>query len=194
MKAGRNLFIAVLSLALPAVSHSAAAQSAADQAAGTTSAAPALGSASGSVGGPASKPGIGDIAQYTEGSARYLLDHPRILARFLDLSAADETAALKLWSTLQETLTPLRQARPALCTALVGDLAAGTPDPATIGSATLALYDSRQQIIAAHQAFVTSFSAILDPAQLAAYSALRKLAFPGDEEYAVIGYCPHQAS
>jgi hypothetical protein len=178
MKPAKNLFLAALSLALLAAGRLAAAPIAADQAPAAASAAS----------------GIGNAAAYNEGSARYLLDHPRALAKFLDLSLSEETTQLNLWNTLQSTLKPLHQARPALCEALIGDLGAASPDPSTIGSATLALYDNRGQILAAHQTFVTSFSAILSPAQLAAYDALRKLAFPGDEDYAVIGYCPHQTS
>jgi hypothetical protein len=177
MKPEKNLLFAALLLALLATGRQAAAQGIDDQ---TTPAASAA--------------TIGNVAQYNQDSARYVLDHPRVLARFLDLSLSEETTELNLWNTLQQALTPLRQARPALCSALIGDLGAGSPDPTTVGSATLALYDNREQIIAAHQTFVTAFSALLSPAQLAAYDALRKLAYPGDEEYAVIGYCPHQAS
>jgi hypothetical protein len=133
-------------------------------------------------------------ASYDQGGARYLLDHPRALARFLGLSSSQETAALALWNTLQTTVTPLRQARPALCQTLVTDLTAASPNPSDVGSATLSLFDNREQIVAAHQTFVAGFSALLDAQQVAAYDALRKLAFPGDEEYAVIGRCPHQTS
>ncbi len=178
MKPAKTFLIAALLLALLSTGRNAAAQGAADEAAAA----------------PAAAGSIGNVANYNETSARYVLDHPRILARFLDLSVSEETTELNLWNTLQQALTPLRQARPALCTALIGDLGAASPDPATVGSATLALYASREQILAAHQAFVTGLAAILSPAQLAAYDALRKLAFPGDEEYAVIGYCPHQPS
>jgi hypothetical protein len=176
MRSAKNLFIAALLLALTWTGRSAAAQGATDQAPATTAGT------------------IGNVARYNEVSARYLLDHPRDLASFLDLSLSEETTELNLWNTLQQTIKPLHQARPALCETLIGDLGAGTPDPTTVGTDTLALYLNREQIITAHQTFVTAFSAILSPAQVAAYDALRKLAWPGDEEYAVIGYCPHPST
>ncbi len=126
--------------------------------------------------------------------ADYILHHPRVLARFLGLSASQTTSLMGFWTSLQDAVTPLRQARPALCTALEGDLAATTPDPATIGTATLALYSNRDAIIAAREAFNTSFVAILDPAQTQTYDTLKKLAWGGDPDYSPIGQCPRQAS
>jgi|HubBroStandDraft_3_1064219.scaffolds.fasta_scaffold11602_4 hypothetical protein len=127
-------------------------------------------------------------------TAYYLLHHPRALARFLGLSASQTTSLLGFWKTLEQTVEPLRQAREPLCAQLRTDLNAGTPDPGTVGSDTINLFDNKQQIIAARQAFDTSFSAILNPAQLAQYDALKQLARLSDPEFNVIGECPPPSS
>ncbi len=139
-------------------------------------------------------PAATDTAAGDATSASYILHHPHVLARFLRLSASQTTSLMGFWTTLQDALTPLRQARPALCATLQGDLTAGTPDPATIGTATLALASNRDAIVAAREAFNTSFVAILDPAQTQAYNTLKQLVWGNDPDYSPIGQCPRQAS
>lgn len=118
-----------------------------------------------------------------------LLHHPRALARFLHLTADQTTQLLAFDKTLQTAVEPLRQARPALCAQLRTDLGAATPDPATVGADTISLYDNKQQIRDAREAFDTSFSAILTADQLARYDALKHLAnFLNGTD--VIGDCP----
>jgi Spy/CpxP family protein refolding chaperone len=124
-------------------------------------------------------------------TAEGLLHHPRALARFLHLSADQTTQLLAFDKTLQTAVEPLRQARVPLCAQLRTDLTAATPDPGTVGADTLSLYDNKLQIRAAREAFDTSFSAILNPEQLARYDALKVLGNflngPGTD---VIGDCP----
>jgi Spy/CpxP family protein refolding chaperone len=126
---------------------------------------------------------------YDASGAYWLLHHPRALAKFLGLSADQTTILLSLDKTLQQTVQPLRQARGPLCQALVTDLG-GTPDPATVGAATIALSDNRQAIIAARTTFDDAFSAILTPAQLVAYDTLKQIASGIDEDFSPIGQCP----
>jgi hypothetical protein len=123
-----------------------------------------------------------------------LLHHPRALAKFLHLSSSQTTQLLAFDTTLQQTVQPLRQARAPLCTQLITDLTANPPQPAVVGADTINLYDNKQEIADARKAFDTSFSGILNPAQLAAYDALKTLARFTDPEINVIGDCPRPTS
>jgi hypothetical protein len=120
-----------------------------------------------------------------------LLNHPRALAKFLHLSADQTTQLLGFWTTFQTAVTPLHQARPALCTQLRTDLGVTSPDPATVGTDTLALVGNKDEIRAAREAFNTSFSAILNADQLARYDTLKQIAHldngPGVD---ILGDCP----
>lgn len=123
-------------------------------------------------------------------AAYSLLHHPRALARFLQLSAAQGTQLIGFYNTLEATVEPLRAARPPLCTQLLADLGAGSPQSSAVGNDSINLYDNKQQILSAREAFDSSFSGILDPQQLAAYDALKALARFSDPEINVIGDCP----
>jgi uncharacterized membrane protein YccC len=131
----------------------------------------------------------------TDSSTAYsLLHHPRALARFLHLSASQNTQLLAFYNTLQQTVEPLRQARAPLCTQLIADLGANPPQTSAVGADSISLYDNKQQIGDAREAFNTSFEGILNPAQLAAYDALKMLARFADPEINVIGDCPRPTS
>jgi Spy/CpxP family protein refolding chaperone len=129
------------------------------------------------------------------GTAENLLHHPKALARFLGLSTAQATQLNGFWTTLQAAEQPLRQARPPLCQQLRTDLGVTSPDPATVGKDTLSLVDNKDQIRDAREAFDTSFSAILTPAQLAKYDTLKQLVHlanhPGSD---ILGDCPEASS
>ena len=131
-----------------------------------------------------------NAATYDASGAYWLLHHPRALAKFLGLSLDQTNILLSLYNTLEQTVQPLRQARGPLCQTLVTDLGTGTPDPATVGSATIALFDNKQSIIAARKTFDDSFSAILTPSQLIAYDTLKQIASAIDEDFSPIGQCP----
>jgi Spy/CpxP family protein refolding chaperone len=123
-------------------------------------------------------------------SAYFLLHHPRALAKFLNLSAAQTTQTVAFYNTFQQTVEPIHQARIPLCAQLITDLNATPPQPETVGTDAINLANNRQQRLAARKAFDTSFSAILNPSQLAAYNALKTLAQFSDPEINVIGDCP----
>jgi hypothetical protein len=134
------------------------------------------------------------VATTDPSTAYSLLHHPRALARFLHLSATETTETVALYNTLQQTVQPLRDARPPLCTQLITDLSANPQQSSVVGSDSINLYENKQQIVAAREAFNTSFSALLDPAQLTAYDALKTLAQFADPEVNVIGDCPRPTS
>jgi inactivated superfamily I helicase len=127
-------------------------------------------------------------------TAYSLLHHPRALAKLLHLSSSQTTQLLGFYNTLEQTVEPLRQARAPLCTQLITDLTANPPQPDAVGTDSINLYESKQQILGARKTFDTSFSAILDPAQLTAYDALKALALFTDPEVNVIGDCPRPTS
>ena len=63
-----------------------------------------------------------------------------------------------------------------------------------MGADSISLYDNKQQIITAREAFDSSFSGILNADQLASYDALKALARFSDPEINVIGDCPRPAN
>jgi Spy/CpxP family protein refolding chaperone len=120
-----------------------------------------------------------------------LLDHPRDLARFLRLTPDQVKQLMGFYQTLEAAVQPLRDARPALCTQLRTDLGAAAPDPNAVGADTISLFDNKQQIRAAREAFDTSFSAILTPDQLARWDALKHLVnFLNGPGVDILGDCP----
>jgi hypothetical protein len=127
-------------------------------------------------------------------TAYSLLHHPRALAKFLRLSPSQLTQLMGFYNTLEATVEPLRAARPPLCTQLLADIGSGSPQSSAVGADSINLYDNKQQILTARQAFDSSFSGILDAEQLAAYDALKALARFSDPEINVIGDCPRPAS
>jgi len=124
------------------------------------------------------------------GSAYYILTHPRALSKYLGLSSDQNTQFQALWKTLQTSVTTLRTARGPLCAQLRTDLG-GTPNPATVGTDSINLFNNKEAIRAAHQTFDTAFSAILTPDQLTKYNALKEIAHldngPGTD---ILGECP----
>ena len=144
---------------------------------------------------PAAAHAAAPPSQAVDSSAAYsLLHHPRALAKFLHLSASQTTQLMGFYTTLQATVEPLRAARPPLCTQLLADISAGSPQSSAVGADSIGLYDNKQQIITAREAFDSSFSGILNPDQLAAYDALKALARFSDPEINVIGDCPRPAN
>jgi Spy/CpxP family protein refolding chaperone len=125
------------------------------------------------------------------GSAQYILTHPRALAKYLGLSADQNTQLQALWKTLQTTEEANRTARAPLCQQLRTDVTAATPDPAAVGTDSINLYDNKQQIRTARQTFDTAFTAILTPTQATKYTALKQIAHldngPGTD---ILGECP----
>lgn len=140
-------------------------------------------------------PAAAQTTGVTDSSTAYsLLHHPRALAKFLHLSASQTTQLLGFYNTLQQTVDPLRDARAPLCTQLITDLGANPPQPDVVGTDSINLYNNKQQIADARKTFDSSFSAILNPAQLAAYDALKTLSRFTDPEVNVIGDCPRPTS
>jgi Spy/CpxP family protein refolding chaperone len=125
------------------------------------------------------------------GSAHYILTHPKALAKYLKLSADQNTQFQALWKTLQTAEETARTARGPLCAALRTDVSSTAPDPAKVGTDSINLYNNKQQVRTARQTFDTAFTALLTPDQVTKYNALKQIAHldngPGTD---ILGECP----
>jgi len=132
-------------------------------------------------GGPGSS-GFGDGA----------LTNPRLLSRYLNLSAAQNTQLQGFLKTLQTAIQGVRTAQGPLCQQLRTDVAAANPNPTTVGNDYLALIDNQDKVKTALTAFDTSFSAILTADQLTKYDHLKQLVGLGDDHKAadLLPACP----
>jgi hypothetical protein len=120
-------------------------------------------------GGPGSS-GFGDGA----------LTDPRLLSRYLNLSAAQKTQLQGFLRTLQTAIQGVRTAQGPLCQTLRTDVAAANPNPTTVGNDYLALIDNQDKVKVALTAFDTSFSGILTADQLTRYDHLKQIVGLGD--------------
>jgi Spy/CpxP family protein refolding chaperone len=105
-----------------------------------------------------------------------ILRNPRLLARYLDLSATQVTQEQALFRTLDESLRAIHQQEEAKRDQLQAELDQPNPDACTAGGYVVSLHDLYEQAEAALHTFDTAFSAILTPEQLAKYNALKELA------------------
>lgn len=136
-------------------------------------------------------PSLAAGAPTTRGGAIKILTNPRLLAHYLELSADQVTQQKALLTALQNTVKPLRDARPALCATAESAIETDPADAATVGDAFIALYDNKQAAKDAAHTFDTDFSAILTAEQLAKYNALKQLAAIEDDTYfSIVGPCP----
>jgi Spy/CpxP family protein refolding chaperone len=111
-----------------------------------------------------------------------ILHNPRALARYLRLTPDQVTATQKLAADLKAAVEPLRQQEKQLRAAFEAAVSAPNANPCDVGQAALAVHANSQKIRAALDDFDNKFSALLPPAQLARYEALKALVHPGDEE------------
>lgn len=98
---------------------------------------------------------------------------PAAIAEFLGLSDAQITQVQSLRETLQSTIDPLRDQLRANHEQLEQALAAG--NSARAGELAIANYNLRQQMKAAHDAFKTSFEALLTAEQKAKWAVYEEL-------------------
>jgi Spy/CpxP family protein refolding chaperone len=109
-----------------------------------------------------------------------ILHNPRLLARYLHLTADQVTATQKLAADLKAALGPLRQQEQTLRDAFQAAVSAANANPCDVGQAALAVRSNQEKIKAALDDFDTKFSALLTPDQLARYEALKALVHGGD--------------
>ena len=104
-----------------------------------------------------------------------ILHSPKLLAKYLNLSATQVTQEEALFKTLNETLKGIREQEKTLRDQLPAELDKPSPNACTAGGYVVGLHDLYEDAEAALHAFDTAFSAILTPEQLAKYNALKEL-------------------
>ena len=106
----------------------------------------------------------------------------RAIAKYLGLSKDQATQWRGFTRELYETTEPLRDQIEPLAGALQDLLDGAAPAPAEVGQLVIEIDALRDEIRAARAEFQADFTAILTPAQLAKWEALRARCGPGDED------------
>jgi Spy/CpxP family protein refolding chaperone len=116
------------------------------------------------------------------GNPADILHNARALARYLKLTPAQIDTTKGLLDTLHATTKPLYDQIEPLETQLRAQLDAASPDACAVGATVVKIDGLRDQIRDARDDFDAAFSAILTPAQLAKYEALKALLKPGEDD------------
>ncbi len=111
-----------------------------------------------------------------------ILHNARALARYLKLTPEQIATTKDLLDDLHATTKPLYDQIEPLEAQRRSQLDAANPDACTVGATVVKIDGLRDKIRDAREDFDTAFSAILTPAQLAKYEALKDLLKPGDDE------------
>jgi Spy/CpxP family protein refolding chaperone len=111
-----------------------------------------------------------------------VLHNARALAKYLKLTPAQIETTKGLLDDLHATTRPLYEQIEPLETQLRTQLDASNPNACNVGAIVVQIDAVRDQIRDARQDFDAAFSAILTPAQLAKYEALKDLVKGADEE------------
>ena len=104
-----------------------------------------------------------------------ILHSPKLLARYLNLSASQVTQEEALFKTLGDSLKAIHEQEKALRDQLAAELDKPSPNACTAGGYVVGIHDLYEQAEAALHTFDAAFSAILTPEQLAKYEALKEL-------------------
>lgn len=111
-----------------------------------------------------------------------VLHNARALAKYLKLTPAQIETTKGLLEDLHGTTRPLYEQIEPLETQLRSQLDAASPNACNVGATVVQIDAARDQIRGARQDFDDAFSAILTPAQLAKYEALKDLVRGAEEE------------
>jgi Spy/CpxP family protein refolding chaperone len=112
-------------------------------------------------------------------SPEEILRNPRLLARYLKLTEAQQAQAEPLFTALNNSLRAIHEQEKTVREQLAAELAKPSPDACTAGGYVVQIKGFATQAAAALRTFDTAFSAILTPEQLAKYNALKELAGRG---------------
>lgn len=116
------------------------------------------------------------------GNPAEILHNARALARYLKLTPAQIETTKGLLEDLRATTKPLYEQIEPLEAQRRAQLDAAHPDACAVGATVVKIDALRDQIRDAREDFDAAFSAILTPAQLAKYEALKDLLKPGEDE------------
>jgi Spy/CpxP family protein refolding chaperone len=123
-----------------------------------------------------------DSATHGRPTPDQILRNPRLLARYLHLTADQNAQARPLYQTLASTLEGLRGQEQPLAQQLRTLLDGSSPGACDVGALVVQIDSLHDQAHAAQQTFDSAFSALLTPDQLARYEALKDAAHVGDDE------------
>jgi Spy/CpxP family protein refolding chaperone len=121
-------------------------------------------------------PALAEAGRGGRPSPEEILHNPRLLARYLNLSAAQVTQEEALFRTLGDSLKAIHDQEKVVRDQLQAELDKPSPNACTVGGYVVSLNGFYEQAEAAVHTFDTAFSAILTPEQLAKYNALKELA------------------
>ena len=121
-------------------------------------------------------PALAEAARGGRATPEQILHSPKLLAKYLNLTAAQVTQAEAMFQTLAASLRTIHEQEKAVRDQLAAELAKPSPDACTVGGFVLRLDGFHGQAEAAARTFDTAFSAILTAEQLAKYNALKELA------------------
>jgi Spy/CpxP family protein refolding chaperone len=110
-----------------------------------------------------------------------ILRNARALAKYLKLTPAQIETTKGLLDDLHAATKPLYDQIEPLEAQRRAQLDAASPDACAVGATVVKIDALRDRIRDARQDFDDAFSAILTPAQLAKYEALKDLLKPGDD-------------
>jgi Spy/CpxP family protein refolding chaperone len=124
------------------------------------------------------------MAQAAKGSHNPadILRNARALAKYLKLTPAQIETTKGLLDDLHATTKPLYDQVEPLEAQRRAQLDAANPDACAVGATVVKIDALRDRIRDARQDFDDAFSAILTPAQLAKYEALKDLLKPGEDD------------
>jgi Spy/CpxP family protein refolding chaperone len=105
----------------------------------------------------------------------------RAIARFLGLTADQNAHVKELRATLKTTVDPLQEQIGDLRDQIQDLFEAATPDACQIGALHVQIHTIYESIEAARTTFENGFEALLTPAQLTKWNALRAVCSANDE-------------
>jgi|RhiMethySRZTD1v2_1073278.scaffolds.fasta_scaffold225995_2 Spy/CpxP family protein refolding chaperone len=120
-------------------------------------------------------PALAEAQRGARPSPEQILHSPRLLARYLNLTAAQVTQEEALFKTLGDSLKAIHEQEKVVRDQLQAELDKPSPNACTVGGYVVSLNGFYEQAEAALHVFDTAFSAILTPEQLAKYNALKDL-------------------
>jgi len=106
---------------------------------------------------------------------------PRAIARYLGLTADQNAHVKDLRAAFKATVDPIQKQIGDLRDQIQEDLDATSPDACAIGALQVQIHTLAQGIDAARNTFETGFEALLTPAQLTKWNALKAVCSANDE-------------
>ncbi len=110
---------------------------------------------------------------HAEESEDYVPAPIRVVSAFLELTEDQVNNLLILREDLHTTVAPLIEAKKGLQEDLKAELASDEPSATYVGELMIEIYFIQSQIKEAYMAYVGSFEAMLDDAQLRKYRAIK---------------------